>query len=165
MYNITTEQILKTKAPKQAAVFKTVMILAFTTIPSTYALGILLTAVLVVFTVILFKYYNAEYEYSLVDGELTIDKIMSQSMRKRCGVYNIAKASMLAKPTCQAALGMEHKKLRTSEYTSYTAPEKTVVLYTMDASNEMVRIILEPDVKMLEALRAGVPKAADRMDE
>ena len=28
MYNITTEQILKTKAPKQAAVFKTVMILA-----------------------------------------------------------------------------------------------------------------------------------------
>lgn len=113
MYNITTEQILKTKAPKQAAVFKTVMILAcilaVTTIPSTYALGILLTAVLVVFTVILFKYYNAEYEYSLVDGELTIDKIMSQSMRKRCGVYNIAKASMLAKPTCQAALGMEHK--------------------------------------------------------
>ena len=165
MYNITTEQILKTKAPKQAAVFKTVMILAVTTIPSTYALGILLTAVLVVFTVILFKYYNAEYEYSLVDGELTIDKIMSQSMRKRCGVYNIAKASMLAKPTCQAALGMEHKKLRTAEYTSNTAPEKTVVLYTMDASNEMVRIILEPDEKMLEALRAGVPKAADRMDE
>ena len=157
MYNITTEQILKTKAPKQAAVFKTVMILAcilaVTTIPSTYALGILLTAVLVVFTVILFKYYNAEYEYSLVDGELTIDKIMSQSMRKRCGVYNIAKASMLAKPTCQAALGMEHKKLRTAEYTSNTAPEKTVVLYTMDASNEMVRIILEPDEKMLEALR------------
>ena len=169
MYNITTEQILKTKAPKQAAVFKTVMILAcilaVTTISSTYALGVLLTAVLVVFTVILFKYYNAEYEYSLVDGELTIDKIMSQSMRKRCGVYNIAKASMLAKPTCQAALGMEHKKLRTAEYTSNTAPEKTVVLYTMDASNEMVRIILEPDEKMLEALRAGVPKAADRMDE
>ena len=138
MYNITTEQILKTKAPKQAAVFKTVMILAcilaVTTIPSTYALGILLTAIFVVFTVILFKYYNAEYEYSLVDGELTIDKIMSQSMRKRCGVYNIAKASMLAKPTCQAALGMEHKKLRTAEYTSNTAPEKTVVLYTMDAT-------------------------------
>ena len=100
-----------------------------------------------------------------MDGELTIDKIMSQSMRKRCGVYNIAKASMLAKPTCQAALGIEHKKLRTAEYTSNTAPEKTVVLYTMDASNEMVRIILEPDEKMLEALRAGVPKAADRMDE
>ena len=48
---------------------------------------------------------------------------------------------------------MEHKKLRTAEYTSNTAPEKTVVLYTMDASNEMVRIILEPDEKMLEALR------------
>ena len=86
-------------------------------------------------------------------------------MRKRCGVYNIAKASMLAKPDLPGSAWNGAQKTATAEYTSNTAPEKTVVLYTMDASNEMVRIILEPDEKMLEALRAGVPKAADRMDE
>lgn len=169
MYNITTEQILKTKAPKQAAVFKAVMIiaciLAVTTIPSMYAVGILLTAILVAFTVILFKYYNAEYEYLLVDGELTVDRIMSRTMRKRCGVYNVAKTSMLAVPTSQAALGMEYKKLRTADYTSNEASERVVVLYTMDSNNELVRIFLEPDEKMLEALKNSVPKTADRIDK
>lgn len=86
MNSLPTEQIIKTKAPTSSIIFKTVMIiaciLAVTTIPSTYALGILLLAVLVVATVIVFKYYNAEYEYSLVDNDMTVDKIMSRSMRK-----------------------------------------------------------------------------------
>lgn len=169
MYNVATEQILKTKAPKQAAVFKVAMILAcilaVTTIPSMYAVGVLLTAVLVVFTVILFKYYNAEYEYSLVDNDLTIDKIMSRSMRKRCGVYNVAKASLVAKPSSQAALGMEHKKLRTASYTSNQSMDNVIVIYTMDSSNEMVRIFVEPNPKMLEAIRKCAPKSAYRVEE
>ena len=109
--------------------------------------------------------------YVLADGSgeareaASGDKIMSQSMRKRCGVYNIAKASMLAKPTCQAALGMEHKNCG-PQNTLPIQHRKDGCLYTMDASNEMVRIILETGLKRcLEALRAGVPKAADRMDE
>ena len=81
-----------------------------------------------------------------MDGELTIDKIMSQSMRKRCGYTILQKHPCLQnRPARQRLNGTQ--KLRTSEYTSNTAPEKTVVLYTMDASNEMVRIILEPDEK------------------
>lgn len=169
MYNVATEQILKTKAPKQALLFKIVMIiaciLAVTTIPQMYAVGVLLTAVLIVFTVILFKYYNAEYEYSLVDNELTVDKIMSRSMRKRCGVYNIAKASLIAKPSSQAALGMEHRKLRTYNYTSNDGQENIMLVYTMDSSNEMVCLVLEPNEKMLEAIKRCAPKSAYRVEE
>lgn len=169
MYNVATEQILKTKAPKQALLFKIVMIaaciLAVTTIPQMYAIGVLLTAVLVIFTVILFKYYNAEYEYSLVDNELTVDKIMSRSMRKRCGVYNIAKASLIAKPSSQAALGMEHKRLHTFCYTANEGEENIIVLYTMDGNNEMVRVILEPNEKMLEAIKNCAQKSAYRVEE
>ena len=96
MNNLPTEQIIKTKAPGLSIVFKAVMIiaciLAVTTIPQTYALGVILLAILVIATVIVFKYYNAEYEYSLVDNDMTVDKIMSRSMRKRFVVYNIARA-------------------------------------------------------------------------
>jgi len=88
MYNVSTEQIIKVKAPKNALIFKIIMIiaciLAVTTIPQTHAFGLLLFAVLVVFTVFVFRYYNAEYEYSLVDGELTVDRIMARTRRKRC---------------------------------------------------------------------------------
>ena len=169
MYNVATEQILKVKAPKQAILFKIVMviacILAITTIPQMYAIGILLSAVFIVFTVILFKYYNAEYEYSLVDNEFTVDKIMSRSMRKRCGVYNIAKASLIAKPDSQAALGMEQKKIRTYNYTSNEGQENIVLVYTMDSSNELVRLILEPNEKMLEAFKKSAPKSAYRIEK
>ena len=89
MYNVSTEQIIKVKAPKNALIFKIIMIiaciLAVTTIPQTHAFGLLLFAVLVVFTVFVFRYYNAEYEYSLVDGELTVDRIMARTIRHLFG--------------------------------------------------------------------------------
>ena len=122
MYNVSTEQIIKVKAPKNALIFKIIMIiaciLAVTTIPQTHAFGLLLFVVLVVFTVFVFRYYNAEYEYSLVDGELTVDRIMARTRRKRCGVYDLSKAELVAKTGSQDALRMEHRQLRTHDYTS-----------------------------------------------
>ena len=53
MYNVSTEQIIKVKAPKNALIFKIIMIiaciLAVTTIPQTHAFGLLLFVVLVLF--------------------------------------------------------------------------------------------------------------------
>lgn len=156
MYDISVEQILKTKAPKRAVVLKVVMILAcilaFSTVASLYAIGIVLTAVFIVFTVLLFKFYDAEYEYSLVENELTVDRIMAKSMRRNCGTYNIEKASLIARMGSQDALRMEHKKLRTYSYTTNMNPEKEVVVYTMDRKNEMVKLLLEPDERMLDAI-------------
>lgn len=169
MYNVSVEQIIKTKAPKKAVLFKVIMILAcilaVTTIPSTYALGILLLAVLVVFTVLLFKFYNAEYEYSLTENELTIDKIMSRSMRRRCGVYNVARASLVATPGSQDALRMEYKQLRTSNYTANDGTEGVVVMYTLNNDNEMVRVYIQPNAKMLEAIKAIVQKDAFKVEQ
>lgn len=169
MNNLTTEQIIKTKAPGLSIVFKAVMIiaciLAVTTIPQTYALGVILLAILVIATVIVFKYYNAEYEYSLVDNDMTVDKIMSRSMRKRCGVYNIARAELIAPAGSQDALRMEHRKLRTADYTSNQESDNIVVVYTMDNSNEMVRIFIEPDDRMKAALKAAAPRNAYKCGE
>lgn len=164
MNSLPTEQIIKTKAPTSSIIFKTVMviacILAVTTIPSTYALGILLLAVLVVATVIVFKYYNAEYEYSLVDNDMTVDKIMSRSMRKRCGVFSISRATLIAPVGSQDALRMEHKKLRTFDFTANQGMDNVVVMYTLDSSNEMVKILIEPDERMKKAIKEVAPKGA-----
>lgn len=169
MYNVSVEQIIKTKAPKKAIVFKIIMILAcilaVTTIPSTYALGILLLAVLVIFTVLLFKFYNAEYEYSLTENELIIDKIMARSMRRRCGVYNVARASLIATPGSQDALRMEYKQLRTASYTANDGMEGVVVMYTLNNENEMVRVYIQPNQKLLEAMKAVAQKDAFKVEQ
>lgn len=168
MYNVSVEQIIKTKPPKMALLFKIIMviacILAATTIPSTYVLGLMLLVVFVVCTVLLFKYYDAEYEYSLTDGELTVDKIMARTMRKRCGVYNISKAVLAAAPGSQDALRMEYKQLRTSDYTANDGSDGVVVVYTYDTSNEMVRIFIQPDEKMLGALSEAMPKGTFKVE-
>ena len=142
MNNLPTEQIIKTKAPGSSIVFKAVMIiaciLAVTTIPQTY---------------------------SLVDNDMTVDKIMSRSMRKRCGVYNIARAELIAPAGSQDALRMEHRKLRTADYTSNQESDNIVVMYTMDSSNEMVRIFIEPDDRMKAALKAAAPRNAYKCED
>lgn len=168
MLDISVEQIIKTKSPKSAIVFKTIMIiadiLAVTTIPSIYAIGLLLTAVLVVFTVLLFRYYDAEYEYSIVENELTIDKIMARSMRRRCGVFSMNKATLVTNPGTQDSLRMEYKKLRVHSYLSNTDSEQKIEIYTMDSHNEMVKLIIEPNGKMLNAIKASVNKNAYKVD-
>ncbi len=164
MENLPVEQIIKAQPPKSSYAWKGAMIvaciLAATTIPTMYAVGVILLAILVVATIIVFRYFNAEYEYSLVDNELTIDKIMSRSMRRRCGVYQIAKTTVFAKTGSQAALRMEYQKLRTADYTANEGKENVAVLYTLNQQNELVRIFIEPNEKMVEAFRKVMNKDA-----
>lgn len=115
------------------------------------------------FTVFVFRYYNAEYEYSLVDGELTVDRIMARTRRKRCGVYDLSKAELVAKTGSQDALRMEHRQLRTHDYTSNEGNE-AVVIYTFNVNNEMERLLIEPSESMLEAVKETVPKQSYKVD-
>ncbi len=169
MYNVSTEQIIKVKAPKNSIIFKAVMIiaciLAATTIPATNAFGIILFAVLVVFTVFVFRYYNAEYEYSFVDGEMTVDRIMARTRRRRCGVYDISKAELVAQVGSQDALRLEHRQLRTHDYTSNEGNESCVVIYTFNSNNELERIYIEPSEEMLNAFMECVSKQAYKVPD
>ena len=64
------------------------------TIPQTRTFGIIVLALFAVMTFLVFQYYNAEPEYSIVDDTLTIDRIMAKSARKRCGVYTLSRAKL-----------------------------------------------------------------------
>lgn len=167
---VAVEQIIKVKAPKQSILFKAIMILAcilaVTTIPSTKTMGLLLVVILVIFTVFVFRYYKAEYEYSFMDGELTVERIMARTSRKRCGVYSISKATLVAKPDCQDALRLEHMDYRTNNYTRGEADTSgVIVIYTYNDNNEMERIYIEPDEKMLEAISGCVGRGVFKVEK
>lgn len=169
MYNVSVEQIIKVKAPKKAMLYKIIMILAcilaVTTIPSTQTLGLVLVVVLVVFTVFVFRYYNAEYEYSLTDGELTVERIMARTSRKRCGVYSVSKATLVAKPDSQDALRLENMDYRTNVYTKGEQDTSgVVVVYTYNDNNEMERLYIEPDERILEAIKNCVGRGVYKIE-
>ena len=52
---------------------------------------------------------------------------------------------------------MEHRQLRTHDYTSNEGNE-AVVIYTFNVNNEMERLLIEPSESMLEAVKETVPK-------
>ena len=71
MFDVAVEQIVKVKPPKTAVVYKALLIIgcivAATTIPQTRTFGIIVLALFAVMTFLVFQYYNAELEYSIVD--------------------------------------------------------------------------------------------------
>lgn len=163
------EQIIAAKEPKMAKFYKAVLIiaclLAITTIPQTMAYGLILAAVLIAFTVLVFRHYRVEYEYSLVADELTVDKIMSKNLRRRCGVYNIGKAELIAEPTSQAAMRMAGKDLRTYDYSDNVTTEHAFVIYTYNSENEMVRIHIQPNERMAEAIASVAKRGVFQVED
>ena len=115
MFEGTVEQIISVKAPAISIFYRIGMVLlsivAATTIPQTGMLGVVLLVVFVFCTVLVFEYYSAEYEYSYVDGNLSIDKIMAKSVRRNVGTFDVKRATLIAPVKSQAALGKAMQNL------------------------------------------------------
>ena len=153
----TVEQIVKVTAPKISIFYRIILViaclLAATTIVQTGWLGVIVLVIFIFFTVFVFEYYNAEYEYSYVNGSLTIDKIMAKSVRKNVGSFDLTRATLVAKVNSQEALGKARQQLRT--YNSSSGVD--IVIYTYDNdSNEMIRLFMLPDDSMKEAIISAV---------
>ena len=120
-------------------------------------LGVIVLVVFIFFTVFVFEYYNAEYEYSYVNGNLTIDKIMAKSVRKNVGSFDLTRATLVAKVNSQEALGKARQQLRTYNCSSGVDDPDDIVIYTYDNdSNEMIRLFMLPDDSMKEAIVSAV---------
>ena len=153
MFDVAVEQIVKVKPPKTAVVYKALLIIgcivAATTIPQTRTFGIIVLALFAVMTFLVFQYYNAELEYSIVDDTLTIDRIMAKSARKRCGVYTLSRAKLVARADSQDALRMNHMDVKTYD---------SVVIYAYNEHNELVRVFVYPDERILHSIQNVVEK-------
>ena len=157
MENISVEQIIKLKQPADAIFYK--VGLAVLTIVSIFLIrylvgfGVILTACFGLFLVLLWRYYDAEFEYELVDNRLSVDRIMAKSARRHCGTYDIGKIEIMAPAFSEKIAYKEHQKLKTFDYSSNTDKSNTFIAY-LPSENEMVRVILEPDERMLDAIKS-----------
>ena len=151
----TVEQIVKVTAPKISIFYRIILViaclLAATTIVQTGWLGVIVLIIFIFFTVFVFEYYNAEYEYSYVD------KIRAKSVRKNVGSFDLTRATLVAKVNSQEALGKARQQLRTYNCSSGVDDPGDIVIYTYDNdSNEMIRLFMLPDDSMKEAIISAV---------
>lgn len=107
------------------------------------------------FTYFAFHYTDVEYEYIYVSGELSIDRILSKSKRKRVENFEISRMEIVAPLGSYKLDGFKNKKYREYDYTSgVKSPDSHIfVLYYSDGR----RILFEPNREMMEALRSAIP--------
>ena len=101
MKDVFVEQIIKRNlsigglALRVLSIF--ILLVVILLIPWLGMLGITITALVAYVVYLAFVYTSVEYEYSLVNGELTVDRILGKRKRKPGEEYNIRNASILAK--------------------------------------------------------------------
>ena len=113
------------------------------------------TMILVIVDYILIRRMDVEYEYIYYNGDLDIDKIMNKESRKRVFSTKMDDVIVIAPSGTQEVLGYEI--LKAIDLSTCTPGNKTYELVTT-FKGEKVRVIFEPNEKMLEAMKNDAPR-------
>lgn len=155
-----SEWIVKRKTPQNVKIIQTLLVivcvLSCGLLPIPYV-GILAVALIIFLSYLYFKNNDVEWEYVLVEKTMYIDKIMKKSKRKRMGEYDLTKTEVMAPEGSSYIKEYDNRNLKCTDFSSLIPENKKYVLIIMDG-NEMVKLVLEPDERMLKELRDIIPR-------
>lgn len=153
MNEFFVEQIVKWTPTKKDRLVKIMLILlcVISLVMLFLPFGFLVVLGVIIFTVFVLRDYDREYEYSFVDGELDVDKIICKSSRKKCGSFDFRRLEMMAPLGSQSDMRYSHKKYREYDYSSGDTEHEKYVAYVMK-ENETVRLVFEPNEEMIRAI-------------
>ena len=155
-----SEWIVKRKTPQNVKIIQTLLVivcvLSCGLLPIPYV-GILAVALIIFLSYLYFKNNDVEWEYALVEKTMYIDKIMKTSKRKRMGEYDLTKTEVMAPEGSSYIKEYDNRNLKCTDFSSLIPENKKYVLIIMDG-NEMVKLVLEPDERMLKELRDIIPR-------
>ncbi len=99
---------------------------------------------------------DLEYEYLYVDKELTIDKIMARSRRKRVAVFSLDKMEIVAPVKSWHLDNYKNRSEKAVDYSSgeEKQPDKRFVFYY----DGQKKIIFEPNEEMIKAMQLVAPR-------
>lgn len=103
-----------------------------------------------------FAYMNAdiEYEYLYLDKEVSVDKIMAKSKRKKVAVYDMERMEIIAPINSYHLDAYRNRAMkRTSDYSSGNPEGRYIMIYEGNT-----KVIWEPNADMLRAIRTIAPR-------
>lgn len=102
---------------------------------------------------------NVEFEYLYLDREITVDKILAQTKRKRVAKYNIDKMEVLAPFHSHQLDSYKNRNLKTVDFSSGIEQEQDpryMMVYSDEGGTKLV--VLEPNEAMLKAIKTIAPR-------
>ena len=99
---------------------------------------------------------NIEYEYLYVDKEISVDKVMAKSRRKKAGSFSIEQMEIFAPLNSHRLDSYRNRDTKTVDYSSGIAaqPEKRYMM----VCNGGTRVILEPNEALIKAVQNVAPR-------
>ena len=99
---------------------------------------------------------NIEYEYLYVDKEISVDKVMAKSRRKKAGSFSIEQMEIFAPLNSHRLDSYRNRDAKTVDYSSGIAaqPEKRYMM----VCNGGTRVILEPNEALVKAVQNVAPR-------
>jgi len=105
-----------------------------------------------------FIYFNAdlEYEYLYVDKELTVDKVMAKSKRKRVATFDLDKMEIVAPIKSWHLDNYKNRNDKTVDYSSgeEKQPDRRYVFFY----DGRQKVIFEPNEEMIKAMQFVAPR-------
>lgn len=154
------EWLVKRKSPAFAVPLKAVMValcaaglfLALTTM-----LGIIALVLAVAAAYFVFRSLSIEYEYLFVTGQLTIDKIMGRSRRKKMWEGSMDEIQMIAPADSYVLKDYENSNMKLLDFSSHEAHARVFAMICR-SGGETVKILFEPNEKMLRCFKMTSPR-------
>lgn len=99
---------------------------------------------------------DLEYEYLYVDRELTVDKVMAKTRRKRVAVFELDKMEIVAPVKSWHLDNFKNRTVKTVDYSSgeEKQPDRRYLFYYEGGK----KIIFEPNEEMIKIMQLAAPR-------
>ena len=99
---------------------------------------------------------NLEYEYLYVDKQLTVDKIMARTRRKKVETFDLERMEILAPIKSWHLDDYKNRQLKVVDYSS-GVEQQPDIRYSMIYNGEK-RVIFEPNAEIVAAIKSIAPR-------
>lgn len=160
MNDCYAEWLVKRKTPAYAIPLKILMVIICVLsvlFAMVSAVGMIVMVVALVGAYFLFPYLSLEFEYLVVNDQLTIDKVMGKSKRKRAWEGNMNEAQIIAPVDSYMVKDYEKQGMKVLDFSSHQPGAKVYAIIHQNGS-EAVKVLFEPNDKILSCLRQKAPR-------
>ncbi|MFR5602157.1 MAG: DUF6106 family protein [Lachnospiraceae bacterium] len=106
---------------------------------------------------LVFRNVHVEYEYLFVTGSFSVDKILGRSSRKTAWEASMEEIQLIAPADHQGLRDYEKPNMKVLDFTS-RMPGRPVYALIHQAKGETVKVLIEPNDKILQCFRQTAPR-------
>ena len=100
---------------------------------------------------------EVEYEYLYIGKELSIDKIIAKSKRKKTAEFDLNKMEIMCPVNSHELDSYKNKNLSVKDFSSKKADAKIYAIVYRDDKQECI-IYIEPNQELLQAIKTVFPR-------